>query len=311
MIARSVLKVYSTQQVREGGGFIVRRVIGGAIKHCDPLLMLDHFGPVEYGPGEAIGAPDHPHRGFETVTYMIEGETQHKDSAGNSGTLGPGWVQWMTAGSGVVHSEMPSDKLFKNGGKMEGFQLWVNLPAKDKMIAPRYQDTPPDKIPVVETSDKKVKVKIIAGECLGVQAFIETRIPIQFLDICLQPGSSFTQPVPEDYSGFVYVWRGTVLVGKTKETVGFGQVALLEAGSEITFTATDKESKILLIAGQPINEPIVQQGPFVMNTEEEIEQAKTDYQAGRLGKIQGMEERMKQTQKARDTQQKTGRWNKH
>uniref|UniRef100_A0A1X7T3B4 Pirin N-terminal domain-containing protein n=1 Tax=Amphimedon queenslandica TaxID=400682 RepID=A0A1X7T3B4_AMPQE len=153
---------------RTEGGFIVKRPrkrpIGGEVSELDPFLLLDHFGPVEYGPGEAVGAPDHPHRGFETVSYIVSGSMQHKDSAGNSGTLSEGWVQWMTAGSGVVHSKMPSDDIIKNGGKIEGFQLWVNLRAEEKMIPPRYQDTPPERIPVVPTADGKVTVKVLARE---------------------------------------------------------------------------------------------------------------------------------------------------
>ncbi len=299
----------TAHQQREGGGFIVRRPIGGEISDCDPFLLLDHLGPVEHKPGEAIGAPDHPHRGFETVTYIVEGSGQHKDSAGNSGVLKEGWVQWMTAGSGVVHSEMPSDDMQKNGGRSEGFQLWVNLPAKDKMIPPRYQDTPTEAIPVATTQDGNVWVKIIAGESLGSKAVIETRTPIMYLDIHLQPGTVFAQPVPEEFQGFVYVWRGSGYLGEERASAKMGQVGLLDKGNNIRLEASaDEEVRILLIAGKPLNEKITRHGPFVMNTWEEIQQAFADYQSGKLGSIEGSEERYAATQAAKQKQKQTGTW---
>lgn len=287
---------------------MVRRPIGGEEGRCDPFLMLDHMGPAEYGPGEAVGAPDHPHRGFETVTYLVSGTMQHKDSAGNSGELKDGWVQWMTAGSGVVHSEMPGDEILKNGGKVEGFQLWVNLPAKDKMVPPRYQDTPPEKIPIVTEQDGKVWVKVIAGEALGSKATIETRSPMMYLDIHLQPGTVFTQAVPEDYEGFAYVWFGSGFLGETREPAKFGQAGILGEGREFRMEASaTEELRVLLIAGKPLREPIAAYGPFVMNTMEEIQQAFIDYQSGRLGEIQGAEERYKTTKTARDKMIKAGK----
>lgn len=307
---RGIKRFVTAHQQREGGGFIVRRPIGGEIQECDPFLMLDHLGPVEYKPGEAIGAPDHPHRGFETVTYIIEGSSQHKDSAGNSGVLKAGWVQWMTAGSGVVHSEMPSDDMLKNGGRSEGFQLWVNLPAKDKMIPPRYQDTPAEKIPVVTAQDGNVWVKVIAGEALGTKAVIETRTPIMYLDIHLQPGTVFVQPVPEEFNGFAYVWRGSGYLGSGRQHAKMGQVGVLnQNGVNFRMEASaNEEVRILLIAGKPFSEPISRYGPFVMNTWEEIEQAFDDYQSGKLGSIEGSEERYAATKSAQQKQKETGRW---
>ena len=307
--SRGVKKLVTAHQQREGGGFMVRRPIGGEISECDPFLMLDHLGPVEYKPGEAIGAPDHPHRGFETVTYVVEGTSQHKDSAGNSGVLKPGWVQWMTAGSGVVHAEMPGDDMMKNGGKSEGFQLWVNLPAKDKMVPPRYQDTPDETIPIATSQEGKVWVKVIAGEALGKNAVIETRVPIMYLDIHLQPGTVFVQPVPEDYSGFAYVWRGAGFLGSEKTQAEMGQVGLLDQGLDFRMEASaDEEVRILLIAGTPLKEPISRYGPFVMNTWEEIQQAFADYQSGKLGSIAGADERYAATKSAKKQQMATGRW---
>ncbi|KAJ1838808.1 hypothetical protein LPJ73_006962, partial [Coemansia sp. RSA 2703] len=198
-ILKQVSRVITAKRQREGGGFIVRRPLpGGGLEYADPFLMLDHMGPVNYGPGEAVGAPDHPHRGFETVTYMLSGEFEHHDSHGNHGLLKPGWVQWMTAGSGVIHSEMPSDDLLKKGGRFEGFQIWVNLPAKDKMIRPRYQDVPPEDIPWFHSEDKKTNIKVIAGEVEGVTATIDTHTPIYLLD--LRTSGRYELTIPEGMS---------------------------------------------------------------------------------------------------------------
>lgn len=265
--------------------------------------MLDHMGPVEYRPDEAVGAPDHPHRGFETVTYVVDGETKHRDSAGNSGVLKAGWVQWMTAGSGVVHAEMPGDETMKNGGRMEGFQLWVNLPAKDKMIPPRYQDTSSEAIPIVTAQEGKVWVKVIAGEALGTRAVIETRSPMMYLDIHLKPGTTFTQAVPEEFDGFAYVWRGSGYLGSERASAQMGQVGFLDRGTEFTMEASEgQEVRVLLIAGKPLREPIARHGPFVMNTWEQIEQAFEDYRTGKMGSIEGEEERYKITQAAKKKQ---------
>lgn len=308
---RGVKKLVTAHQQREGGGFMVRRPIGGEISDCDPFMLLDHFGPVNQKPGEAVGAPDHPHRGFETVTYLIEGSTQHKDSAGNSGVLKSGWVQWMTAGSGVVHSEMPTDEQREKGGRSEGFQLWVNLPAKDKMVPPRYQDTPAKAIPIVTAQDGNVWIKVIAGEALGTKAVIETRTPVMYLDIRLKPGTVFVQPVPKDYEGFAYVWRGSGFIGDDKKALLMGQVGILDQGEELRMeAASNEEVRILLIAGVPLREPVARHGPFVMNTWEEIEQAFVDYQSGKLGKIEGAEARYAATKAAVKKQKESGTWNK-
>ena len=303
---RGISRLITAHQHREGGGFVVTRPIGDEISECDPFLMLDHMGPVDYAPGEAVGAPDHPHRGFETVTYIVSGGMQHKDSAGNSGQIKEGWVQWMTAGSGVVHSEMPTDDMIKNGGHMEGFQLWVNLPAKDKMIPPRYQDTPSEKIPIVTADDGKVWVKVIAGESLGTKAVIDTRTPMMYLDIHLQPGTKFTQSVPSNFNGFAYVWKGAGYLSNERKEAKMGQVGILGEGDELTIeAANDSVIHVLLIAGEPINGPISRKGPFVMNTWEEIQQAYADYRAGKLGAIEGSDERFAATEATRQKQKES------
>jgi len=313
MTERSIQKIIQTQQQREGGGFIVRRPLGNSrLPHLDPFLMLDHMGPVTYAPGEAIGAPDHPHRGFETVTYILHGGFHHKDSVGNEGRLRPGWVQWMTAGSGVIHSEMPVDELLEKGGLSEGFQLWVNLPAKDKMIVPRYQDTPPEKIPKVKTPDNLVEVVIIAGESLGVSAVIETRTPILYLDIHLTKGGFFQQKIPQNYNCFGYIYRGKGNFGLDKTIVKNSESFVLDGAGEIfTMEATEEDCSLLLLGGCPINEPIVKYGPFVMNTQKEIQQAFSDFQNGNFGKIKGQEERFLVTEKAKKKQEESNSWNHH
>lgn len=183
------------------------------------FFVLDEMGPVEYKPGKAIGAPEHPHRGFETVTYLLTGEMEHRDSWGNYGKLKSGDVQWMTAGSGLVHSELPSNDFQKNGGRMHGFQLWVNLPSSQKMSRPRYQDTPSERIPEIETSDGKTKIRVIAGEVFGTKAVIETKIPILYYHFRMIPGADVTVPVPESYNAFVFPFPETGLCIPKRETL--------------------------------------------------------------------------------------------
>src|ERR1700736_49626 len=197
---RSIERTVPALRTVEGGGFIVHRPFPTRmLMDFDPFLLLDEMGPVDYAPGEAKGAPDHPHRGFETVTYMIAGKMEHRDSHGNDGQLGPGDVQWMTAGAGVVHSEMPAADFERQGGRMHGFQLWVNLPQRDKMIRPHYQEIPAAKIPVAASADGKVSVRVIAGEAMGVKAVINTRTPIIYLHWTIKPGGRIVQPVPAEY----------------------------------------------------------------------------------------------------------------
>jgi redox-sensitive bicupin YhaK (pirin superfamily) len=282
---RRVARVVRSITTREGAGFVVNRPFPReGFDHFDPFLLLDELGPTELGPGEAKGAPDHPHRGFETVTYLLAGGVQHRDSVGNAGTLLPGDVQWMTAGSGVVHSELPSDDLLARGGRMHGFQLWVNLPRRDKMIAPRYQDTTSALIPVATSEDGLGRVKVIAGEALGKSAVIDTRTPMLYHHWSLQPGARVEVPLPRDFNVFAYVFDGQALVAG--ESVGRGHAALLtEDGPNVTLAASTEPAELLLIGGQPLGEPVARYGPFVMNTRAEIVQAFEDYQHGRMGRI--------------------------
>jgi quercetin 2,3-dioxygenase len=287
---RTVAGVVTSIETFEGAGFLVRRPFPTpAFSEFDPFLLLDEMGPMELAPGEAKGAPDHPHRGFETVTYMLSGELEHKDSRGHAGQLRPGDVQWMTAGAGVVHSEMPSPAFERAGGRMHAFQLWVNLPKRDKLMKPRYQEIPSSQIPKATSADGLVTVSVIAGEALGRKAVIETRTPIIYLHYRIEPGGSVTQQVPRDYNGFVYVIDGEGKFGAEGERAVDGQMVLLaQDGDEVLIeNPSDAKStlEVLVIAGSPLNEPVARYGPFVMNTREEIYQAIEDYRMGKMGEI--------------------------
>jgi len=287
---RKIIQVVDAIRTLEGGGFPVRRPFPVAgMLDIDPFLLLDHLGPVDWGPGEGIGAPDHPHRGFETVTYLLSGEMEHKDSAGHSGKLTPGDVQWMTAGSGVVHSELPSPVFMSEGGTMHGFQIWINLPARDKMIPPRYQEVPGEQIPKAVSDDEKVRVAVIAGKAMGVTAAIDTHTPIIYLHYTLAPGGYVEQEIPIDHNALVYVFSGEALLGSNKRKVHEGQMATMSTGDTLQIANAETSSdevELLILAGKPIGEPLARHGPFVMNTEDEIRQAIADYREGRMGMIE-------------------------
>jgi redox-sensitive bicupin YhaK (pirin superfamily) len=211
---------------------------------------------------------------------------EHRDSSGHAGRLRPGDVQWMTAGAGVVHSEMPSAEFERGGGRMHGFQLWVNLPRRDKLMAPRYQEFPGARIPVARSEDGAVTVRVLAGEALGARAVIDTRTPIVYLHFTLRPGGRVRQPVPASYTACAYVFAGDARVGPDDRPVGEAQLAILgDDGEEVALAAPSVETEVLLLAGEPLREPVARYGPFVMNTPGEIRQALLDYQAGRLGRI--------------------------
>jgi redox-sensitive bicupin YhaK (pirin superfamily) len=284
--AREVAKVITAQRQVEGAGFVVRRPFPTAgTSLVDPFLLIDEMGPVEYAPGEAVGAPDHPHRGFETVTYVLEGEFEHEDSAGHRGALKAGDVQWMTAGAGIVHSEMPSRDLRTHGGRVHGFQIWVNLPARLKMTQPRYQELSGTKIPAGATPDGRARVRVVAGEALGVRAAIETQTPIVYQDWSIDPGADVSVPMGPDQQAMVYVFQGAARVGAQGREIGDGQLAVLGAGGAVRLRGVDGPGRLLLLAGVPLREPVARYGPFVMNTEQEIVDAVRDYQSGRMGEI--------------------------
>ncbi|CAB1275291.1 pirin family protein [Candidatus Nitrosacidococcus tergens] len=277
MKQRQVMQTVQGQSTYDGAGVHINRVMGTSqLLQLDPFLLLDEFksdNPNDY----IAGFPDHPHRGFETVTYMLAGRMRHGDNQGNQGLLTAGSVQWMTAGRGIVHSEMPEQE----DGLLWGFQLWVNLPAQDKMTIPRYQDIQSDRIPVFK--ENKAKIKVIAGEISGHTGPVDapTTQPI-YLDIELSPHTSHTIALSNHYNAFIYVYVGIAQVGTPAKVINQGTLAVLDSGNTITVTTTDESARLLLIAGQPLKEPIVRYGPFVMNSKEEIQQALADYQSGTL-----------------------------
>ena len=275
---RRVERLVAGQPTSDGAGVKLVRVLTQNLqRRLDPFLMLDAFGS-ESRDDYIGGFPDHPHRGFETVTYMLEGRMRHRDSAGNEGLLTNGAVQWMTAGRGVIHSEMPEQE----DGRMEGFQLWLNLPARDKLCEPWYRDIPSAEIP--EAQAEGVHVRVIAGQALGVQGAMQREATAPtYLDLHLEPGARFDKALPTAHNAFVYVYRGSLTLADTE--VPRQRMALLAntPGSDgVVLTAGPEGARAVLIAGQPLNEPIAQYGPFVMNTNQEIYQAVEDFQAGRL-----------------------------
>lgn len=276
MQPREVERLVRGVQTADGAGVKLTRVLTQDLqRRLDPFLMLDAFR--NDNPDDYIGGfPDHPHRGFETVTYMIAGRMRHRDSAGNEGLLGPGGVQWMTAGSGLIHSELPEQE----EGLMEGFQLWLNLPAERKMTKPGYRDMAPDAIPEYTTNDG-VRVRVIAGESHGVAGAV-TRPDTEplFLDIHLAAGSSFSQVLPAGHHAFVYTYRGSARVAGT--VVPDRHMGILRDDGETLEVTAAEPTRLLLIAGKPLNEPIAQYGPFVMNTAEQIQQTLKDYRAGQF-----------------------------
>jgi quercetin 2,3-dioxygenase len=287
---RTVAGIVNSIETLEGAGFLVRRPFPKAsLSEFDPFLLLDEMGPMTLAPGQAKGAPDHPHRGFETVTYLLSGEMEHKDSQGRAGKLSAGDVQWMTAGAGVVHSELPSAEFQQTGGTLHGFQLWVNLPRQKKMMQPRYQEIPAARIPVARTEDGLVMVRVIAGESLGARAVVETVTPIMYLHFTLRPGGQVVQSVPQGYNAFAYVVDGKGLFGADGERAARGQMVMFAADGDEVMIANPADAgaplEVLLIAGVPLNEPVARYGPFVMNTEAEIYQAVEDFRSGRMGAI--------------------------
>jgi redox-sensitive bicupin YhaK (pirin superfamily) len=284
MMARSVRLVVPSMETREGAGFLVHRAFPtSSLGLFDPFLLLDEMGPSDLGPGEAKGAPDHPHRGFETVTYLLAGRMEHRDSHGNHGSLGPGDVQWMTAGRGVVHSEMPEADFASKGGRMHGFQLWVNLPARDKMMAPRYQEIPAARIPVARTEDGAVTIRVLAGEALGRRAAIDTRIPILYLDCQLAAGARLAQPIAPGENAFLYVVEGGGFFGADARPARQHEAVFFARDGDTALARAEKSPlRVLIFSGAPIGEPVARYGPFVMNTRAEILQAVEDYQSGKL-----------------------------
>ncbi len=270
----------------EGGGFLVHRPFPTArLDHIGPFLLLDEMGPADNAPGEAKGAPDHPHRGFETVTYVLAGEIEHKDSQGNRGLITPGDVQWMTAGAGIVHSEMPSSRIMRQGGRAHGFQLWVNLPRKAKWHRPRYQDLAAADMPIVEFPGGSAVV--ISGHTHGVDGAADTFLPANYLHLKVYPEDEVSLEIEPGHQAFVYVFRGDGMVGMGRAPMTAGQMAVFERGDgSLKLIGGESGFEAMVGSAEPLDEPVARYGPFVMNTREEIVQAFDDYRSGKMGSIE-------------------------
>ena len=290
--ARPVVSVTTAPRGYEGEGFPVRRAFAGVdLAVLDPFIHMDQMGEVEYAPGEPKGTAWHPHRGFETVTYMIDGQMAHQDSNGGGGLITNGDTQWMTAGAGILHIETPPEHLVASGGLFHGFQLWVNLPRSLKFASPRYQDIRGNSVALLSSPDGGALVRVIAGELDGHTGPGVTHTPITLLHATLEPGASLALPWRADFNALAYVLSGNGTAGPERRPVRSGQLAVFGAGGAVTVTADrSQESRsptldLLVLGGLPIREPVATYGPFVMNTRAEILQAFEDFQAGRLGRI--------------------------
>ncbi|HLZ68901.1 MAG TPA: pirin family protein [Dehalococcoidia bacterium] len=293
---RPVAGIVAAPSMLEGAGFRVRRPFPGIdLRLTDPFLLLDHLGAVEYAPGEAKGAPWHPHRGFETVTYVMDGALAHHDSTGGGGVITDGATQWMTAGAGILHDEMPTEELVQKGGLFHGVQLWVNLPQNLKWTPPRYQDIAGSRLRLLSSDDGGALIRLIAGELGGYAAPGVTWTPITYAHATISPGARLSLPWRPEFNAMIYALSGSGSVGAEGVALREGQLAVFGAGDAITIAAdATQESRspnleLLILGGQPIREPVASYGPFVMNTHEEIVQAFADYRAGRMGTIPATE----------------------
>jgi redox-sensitive bicupin YhaK (pirin superfamily) len=291
-VERPVRSVTTAPQGYEGEGFPVRRAFAGVdMADLDPFIHLDQMGEVEYAPGEPKGTPWHPHRGFETVTYMIDGTFEHEDSNGGGGLITNGDTQWMTAGAGILHIEKPPEELVVSGGLFHGFQLWVNLPSKDKFLAPRYQDIRGGEVALLTSPDGGALVRLIAGELAGHRGPGVTHTPIVMLHVTLQPGARLHLPWRKDFNALAYVLNGHGTFGAEGVRAKMGQLVLYGPGEAITAAADPQQESrsptldLLILGGQPIREPVAWYGPFVMNSHAELAQAFEDFRAGRLGAV--------------------------
>ena len=289
---RPVRSVTTAPRGYEGEGFPVRRAFAGVqLRDLDPFLHLDQMGEVEYAPGEPRGTAWHPHRGFETVTYMLDGAMQHQDSHGGGGLISDGATQWMTAGRGILHIETPPEELVVSGGLFHGFQLWVNLPAKDKFREPAYQSLEADDVRLLAAADGGALLRLVAGDLGGVRGPGSTHTPITLVHATVAAGARVELPWPADFNALVYVLSGRGTVGPERRPVHEGQLAVLDSGDALALDADPVQAAsapaldVLLLGGRPLREPVATYGPFVMNNRRELAQAIEDYQAGRLGVV--------------------------
>jgi redox-sensitive bicupin YhaK (pirin superfamily) len=291
-VPRPVRSVTTAPSGLEGEGFPVRRAFAGVdLRDLDPFVHMDQMGAVEYAPGEPKGTPWHPHRGFETVTYMLDGTFQHQDSHGGGGLISDGDTQWMTAGAGILHIETPPEQLVVSGGLFHGFQLWVNLPARDKFSPPRYQSLEGAQVTLLASEDGGTLLRVIAGDVAGHTGPGSTHTPITVVHASVSPGARLALPWRADFNALAYVLAGAGTVGVPGRPIQSGQLAVFGPGDQVTLAANERQEartptlEVLLLGGRPIREPVAAYGPFVMNTRAELVQAIEDYQAGRLGVI--------------------------
>ena len=291
-VIRPVQRVTDAPASFEGEGFPVRRAFAGVpVAELDPFIHMDQMGEIEYAPGEPKGTAWHPHRGFETVTYMIDGTFQHQDSIGGGGLITNGSTQWMTAGSGILHIERPPDQLVASGGLFHGIQLWVNLPAADKWLDPRYQGIEADSVLLLTSPDGGTLVRVIAGDVAGHQGPGSTHTPISLVHVTLEPGAELVLPWPRGFNALAYALSGDGSTGSEARPLRTGQLAVFGPGDALAFRAdATQESRhpaldVLILGGRPIGEPVYAHGPFVMNTRAEIIEAFEDFEAGKLGTV--------------------------
>jgi redox-sensitive bicupin YhaK (pirin superfamily) len=289
---RPVVSLTTAPRGFEGEGFPVHRAFAGVdLSLLDPFVHMDQMGEVEYAPGEPKGTPWHPHRGFETVTYILDGVFDHQDSNGGGGTISNGDTQWMTAGGGILHIERPPEWLVQAGGLFHGVQLWVNLPRAQKLVAPRYQDIRGGQVGLLTTPDAGALIRVIAGDVAGVGGPGSTYTPMTMVHATVAAGAELTLPWRQDFNALVYVLAGAGTVGAERRAITAGQLAVLGSGEHVTVAADQRQEsrypalEVLVLGGKPIREPIAWAGPFVMNTRAEVLEAFEDYQAGRLGQI--------------------------
>lgn len=280
---RTIAHILKSEKIDMGGTKVKQPLPTMRVDQIDPFLLLHHFGPTEVEPGsDPLDVGPHPHRGFEPVTFLYSGGIRHKDSRDNEGILAGGDVQWMTSGMGIIHSERASHEFLEKGGVMEGIQLWVNLPRKDKMVQPRYQDIKAKDIPVISEQDGKVQIAVVAGNFREQQGPAQTYTPILALKVALQKDGKATIDIPENYNAMAYILSGQVQTDGGFDYEGETLLHFKNDGAGITLTATE-EARVLVLAGEPIDEPVAQWGPYVMNTQTEVMQAMRDYQMGKMG----------------------------
>ena len=284
---RKIIAINDCIQTFEGDGIPVNRAFPVPGKsEVDPFLLFDHFGPINYEPEGASGVPAHPHCGFEAITYLLDGEVEHCDSWGGKATIKTGDVQWMTTGSGLIHSELVTENFKKNGGIMQGLQIWVNLPKKDKKVRPRYQHIHKDKIPTVQLEEKNVNIKVLVGEVLGQSSSVNTYSPVSIFDIQFTKPNEFNLSVPSEQMAMVYIIKGELKYKDTENSAKKGQMVYFDQSADnLLLHSLSQQGSYLVLAGKPLNEPVARYGPFVANTDGEVKQAMLDYQSGKMGKL--------------------------